>query len=448
MKFRVKQISELLAGMQAEVRHYPDAEITGFSVDTRTLLPGDLFFALRGPNHDGNVYIEEALALGAVAVIAERRCDGAVIVVPDALLALQQLARLARSRWAGDVVAVTGSAGKTSTKDVIAALLSTEIAVGKTVGNFNNHVGLPLSILKLPDSARVAVLEIGMNHAGEIRDLAQIARPRVAVVTNVGYAHIEGFDSIEEIAAAKRELVEALPADGVAVLSADDARVLAFRECHPGRTISYGLSEGAEVRATAVEYLAEGARFRIGATAFHTELTGRHGILNILAGVAVAGLYEISPDRLQDAVRALQPGKMRGERIRRNGITILNDCYNSNPDAARAMLDVLRDTPASRHIAVLGEMLELGRWSESLHRSVGNYATESGISVLVGIRGAARKMVDAAIEAGLQSSAAFFFEDPAPAGEQLRLLAREGDAILFKGSRGTRVEIALERFLS
>jgi UDP-N-acetylmuramoyl-tripeptide--D-alanyl-D-alanine ligase len=448
MKLSVTQISELLLGNQVGEHRHAEAEITGFSVDTRTLQPGDLFFALRGENHDGNAYIEQALELGASAVIAERPADGPVILVPDALKALQQLAAWARLRWAGDVIGVTGSAGKTSTKEVIASLLSTSMPVGKTAGNFNNHVGLPLSILRLPDSARVAVLEIGMNHAGEIRTLAEIARPRVAVVTNVGYAHIEGFDSIDGIAAAKRELVESLPADGVAVLNADDHRVLEFRNVHPGRTITYGLSEEAELRATEVEFFAQGARFCVGPTSFETELTGRHGISNILAGIAVAGIYGIAPERLQSAVRELKPGRMRGERTRWNGMTILNDCYNSNPDAARAMLDVLRDTPANRHIAVLGEMLELGRWSESLHRSVGHYATESGISVLVGIRGAARKMVDAAIEAGLQSSAAFFFEDPIPAGDQLRLIAQAGDAILFKGSRGTRVELALERFLS
>lgn len=422
---------------------------TGYSVDTRTLQPGDVFFALRGPNHDGNQYIAEALRRGASKVIAEQSAPGPVVVVRDTLKALQQCASEARARWAGDVVAITGSAGKTSTKDVIAALLATAMPVGKTEGNFNNHVGLPLSILRLPEDARVAVLEIGMNHAGEIRDLAKIARPRVAVVTNVGYAHIEGFESVEHIALAKRELVEALPPDGIAVLNADDRRVVEFRDAHLGPVVTFGLSEGADVRATEVEYLPDGgSRFRVGESLFETELTGRHGILNILAGIAVAGLYGIAPEDLRTAVRDLKPGKMRGERIRVNGITIFDDCYNSNPDAARAMLDVLRDTPARRRIAVLGEMLELGRWSECLHRSVGHYAAESGISVLVGVRGAARKMVDGAVEAGFNYGAAFFFEDPVPAGEHVRQMAQEGDAILFKGSRGTHVERALERFLA
>lgn len=445
MTFTVQQIA---AALNTTATQVPDLAITGWSVDTRTLKPGDAFFALRGPNTDGNAFIEQAVAQGAAVVVAERNAEGPVLVMADTLHALQHLAGWARTHWGGDVVGVTGSAGKTSSKDVIAALLSTTLRVGKTIGNFNNHVGLPLSILKLQEQAQTAVLEIGMNHAGEIRDLAKIARPRIAVVTNVGYAHIEAFESIEEIAAAKRELVEALPPDGVAVLNADDPRVARFGAVHPGRVITYGLTDRADVRADAVEYLAEGSRFRVGTTRFETVLTGRHGIHNILAGIAVAGLYGIDASRLRDAVRDLAPGPMRGERIRQDGVLILNDCYNSNPDAARAMIDVLRDTPGQRRIAVLGEMLELGRWSEPLHRSVGNYAAENGITVLVGIRGAARHMVDEAIKAGLASDAAFFFDDPDQAGEGLRQMARPGDVILFKGSRGTRVERAMERFLS
>jgi UDP-N-acetylmuramoyl-tripeptide--D-alanyl-D-alanine ligase len=428
-----------------------DARITGWSIDTRTLAAGDAFFALRGPNHDGNTYVEQSFARGAAAAIVERAegsAAGAVLVVPDALLALQRAAAWARGQWRGDVVGVTGSAGKTSTKDVIAQLLESHMVVSKTSGNFNNHVGLPLSLLRIDEAARVAVLEIGMNHAGEIRALAEIARPRVAVVTNVGYAHIENFDSIEGIAAAKRELVEALSLDGVAVLNADDPRVARFAQAHRGRSILYGESQAAEVRAEDVEHLAEGSRFRVGEARFETPLSGRHGISNILAGIAVAGLYGIEPAELRETVAALAPGKMRGERLSRDGILLLNDCYNSNPEAAKSMLDVLRETPARRRIAVLGEMRELGRWSESLHRDVGRYAAESGISVLVGIRGAAQQMVDAAKEAGLSANAAYFFEDPGPAGEQVRLMAREGDVILWKGSRGTRVELALESFLS
>ena len=429
----------------------PDAMVTGWSVDSRTLQPGDLFFALRGPVNDGHAHVAEAFEKGAVAAVVEETVgfEGRVLRVGDTLRALQRLAGWGRREWRGDVVAVTGSAGKTTTKDVMAEMLATEMATAKNQGNLNNHVGLPVSLLRLEETARVAVLEMGMNHAGEIRDLAAIARPDVGVVTNVGYAHIENFDSVEGIAAAKRELIVALGDRGTAVLNADDERVARFAVGHHGRTILYGQSPSAQVRAEDVEYAlgdgSPGVRFRVGAVRFESALTGRHSVSNLLAGIAVAGVYGIAPERLRDKVQQLTPGKMRGERLRHNGVLIFNDCYNSNPDAVRAMLEVVRDTPARRRIAVLGEMLELGRWAEPLHRDVGNYAAVCGFDVLVGIRGAACFMVDAVKRAGLTADAAFFFDDPEEAGRLVRTLAQPGDVILFKGSRGVQVEKALER---
>ncbi|MGH7635633.1 MAG: UDP-N-acetylmuramoyl-tripeptide--D-alanyl-D-alanine ligase, partial [Gemmatimonadaceae bacterium] len=353
---------------------------TGWSVDTRTLAPGDLFFALRGPCHDGHEYVRLALEKGASAAVVERHVEGSgpLLVVKDTLHALQALARWARDRWGGDVIGVTGSAGKTTTKDAITAMLAVDMRVAKTVGNYNNHVGVPLSLLRTPEEARAAVIEMGMNHAGEIRELARIARPRIGVVTNTGYAHIENFDSIDEVAAAKRELVEALPGDGVAVLNADDARVAAFAGAFAGRSVTFGLSKNADVRAEDVETSFDGSRFRVGETRFRSPLAGRAGILNVLAAIAVASVYGIPAERLVDAAAAVEPGTMRGERFTHHGILIYNDCYNSNPEAVRAMVDVLRDAPARRRIAVLGEMLELGRWAEPLHRGVGDYAVECG----------------------------------------------------------------------
>ncbi len=424
--------------------------VTGWSVDTRTLAAGDLFFALRGPAHDGHCFVESAFQKGASAAVVERPFAAfpAAIAVPDTQAALESLASWARGRWTGRMIAVTGSAGKTTTKDIIAAMLAAALSVGKTAGNLNNHVGLPLSILRLPEEARAAVIEIGMNHAGEIRRLAAIARPDIGVVTNVGLAHAEFFpDGIEGVARAKRELVESLPADGVAVLNADDARVLRFREAHPGRAITFGLDPRADVHPESVECAAGGVRLRIGGTVFQSSLAGAHNARNILAGIAVAGEFGIPPERLVEAVRDLKAGAMRGERFAHAGITILNDCYNSNPEAARSMLDVLRATPARRRIAVLGEMLELGRWSEPLHRDVGRYVAQCGIDVLVGIRGAARQMVDEAVRSGLPAVAAFFYDEPEEAGAALRGIPQEGDAVLFKGSRGTHVEKALEKFL-
>jgi UDP-N-acetylmuramoyl-tripeptide--D-alanyl-D-alanine ligase len=429
-----------------EPANVPGCRIPGWSIDSRTIAVGDLFFALRGPQHDGHAYVRNVIERGAAgAVVEEGSPSGALLIVEDTLAALQKLAAWARSHWGGQVVAVTGSAGKTTTKDVIAHLLAAEMPAGKTIGNLNNHVGVPLSILRLPDECRVAVLEMGMNHAGEIRALARIARPDVGVVTNVGYAHVEAFGSIEAVALAKRELIEELPAAGVAVLNADDRLVARFREIHRGRVVTFGFSEGADVRAEAVELGTASVSFRYRDVPFESPLVGRHGLLNVLAGLAVAKVFDIPPERLRDAVRTLEPGKMRGERLERNGVVIWNDSYNSNPEASRAMLDVLRQTPARRRIAVLGEMLELGQSAETLHRDIGKYAAAQGIDVLVGIRGAARFMVDEAVRAGLSESAAYFFEDSGTAGDFLRRLVRDGDAVLFKGSRGVRVEKALER---
>ena len=456
MEFEVTQVAQALGlTVEGDARSIvgSDARVTGWSIDSRTIAPGDLFFALRGPNHDGNAYVDEVLHKGAVAAIANEAAaghaqPGRVLIVPDTLEALQSTASWALQRWGGEVVGVTGSAGKTSTKDVIAAMLAARMPTGKTFGNLNNHVGVPLSILRLPRHAQVAVLELGMNHAGEIRELCAIARPRIGVVTNVGYAHMEAFASIQGVAAAKRELIESLPFDGVAVLNADDPLVSRFREVHPGRTITFGIDCDADIRATEVQLTDHGGSFRVEGVPFRSVLVGRHSVLNILAGLTVAALYGIRPSELTEVVKDLAAPPMRGRRLIHNEVVILDDCYNSNPDAARAMIDVLRDTPAKRRIAVLGEMLELGRWSEPLHRDVGSYVAASGIDVLVGIRGEACHLVDAARQSGLAEDAAFFFPDARAAGEHLRGIARPGDVILFKGSRGTHVEHALEGFVA
>ena len=459
MKLPVRLIAEWLGLAAESTATVAGPIVTGWSVDSRSLRAGDLFFALRGPNHDGHAYVRDVLQAGAAAVVVDREipgspsAEGRVLRVEDSLQALQQLAAGARQLWGGRLVAVTGSAGKTTTKDIIAEMLAQGYRTAKNEGNLNNHVGLPLSLLRLEETAEVAVIEMGMNHAGEIRRLAEIAAPDTGVVTNVGEAHIENFDSIEGIAAAKRELIESLSPNAIAVLNADDPRVAAFRTAHAGRTVLYGMSPEAvvqpgDVRAEDVRLLPEGVEFRVNGVRFASSLPGRHSVSNILAGIAVAQVYGIAPERLREPVRNLAPGGMRGESLHHNGILIYNDCYNSNPGAVRAMLDVLREAPARKRIAVLGEMLELGRWAEPLHRDVGSYAAWSGLNVLVGIRGAACYMLDAATRSGLRADAAFFFEDPREAGRLVRSLASPGDAVLFKGSRGVHVELAVEEFLA
>ena len=426
-----------------------EATISGWSIDSRTLNPGDCFFALRGPTHDGHDHVAKAFEQGASLAIVERATDaaGMQLVVADTTLALEQLGRAVRDRWTGTVIAVTGSAGKTTTKDTIASLVATRCRTGRTVGNYNNHLGVPLSILRLPDDARKAVLELGMNHAGEIRSLARIAKPLVGVVTNVGWAHTENFaDGIEGVALAKRELIEELPEDGIAILNADDPHVREFAKVHAGPSIGFGFSEDAEVRAEDVEFSSAGARFRCQGVTFDSPLAGRHGVSNVLAGIATACVFHIAPETLRDAVRSRSTGKMRGERFERNGVTIINDSYNANPEAMRSMLELASRIPASDgRIAVLGEMLELGREAETLHRGVGRFAVEQGIHAVLGIRGAARFMVDEAMKAGMSDSAALFFDSPEAAGDYVGGMARPGDAILFKGSRGVQVEKALER---
>ncbi len=431
-----------------------DETISGWSIDSRTTNPGDCFFALRGPSKDGHDYVPNVMEKGAALAIVDHAVDAKIpqLVVPDTLIAMQQLARRARERWGGTVVGVTGSAGKTTTKDAISSLLNVQIRTGRTIGNYNNQFGVPLSILRLPDDCRAAVIEMGMNHAGEIRELARIAQPQIGVVTNVGWAHTEYFDKgIEGVALAKRELIEQLPASGVAVLNADDERVRRFAAIHPGRSILFGFSEAAEVRAEDFRMCPDGAHFRCLGVDFESPLAGRHGVSNILAAIAVARALGIAPERLRDAVKTLSTGKMRGERLERRlfdssgAVTIINDCYNANPEAMRSMLELLRGTPARRRIAVLGDMLELGREAVALHRDIGQFAAEQGIDALIGIRGAARFMVDGAIGAGLSGSAAFFFDSPETAGDFLRTYIRPGDSILFKGSRGVEVEKALDR---
>jgi UDP-N-acetylmuramoyl-tripeptide--D-alanyl-D-alanine ligase len=428
----------------------------GVSTDTRTLEAGAAFVALKGPRHDGHDHVKAAFEKGARAAVVERMVEGAgpQLVVENTLEWMQQTARRERERWGGLVIGITGSAGKTTTKDAVAAVLAAKYRVGKTQGNFNNHIGVPLTLLNLAGDCEAAVVEIGMNHAGEIRQLAQIAQPRFGVVTNVGTAHIENLGSVEAIAAAKQELVEALPAGGVAVLNADDERVRAMGSVFGGRKVWFGTSkvfpsEAAHVRAEKVEYLKEGSSFEVaGVGSFFCPLPARGGLMAALAALAVARALEMELRELRERIAGLEPPRMRLTRLERGGMVIWDDCYNSNPEAAMMMLDLLAATPARRRIAVLGEMRELGRWSEDLHREVGRYAARSGITVLVGIRGAARQLVDAGLDAGLSPGAAHFFEEPEQAGRFVKEMAREGDALLFKGSRGTKVELALEAFLN
>jgi len=436
-----------IAAATGSVAPESPGQVGTWSIDTRTLGgEAPLYVALRGEVHDGHDYVAQAVERGAVAVMVDREVGGCGVAqfrVWDTLAALQELARRARRRLAGTVVGVTGSAGKTTTKETIATLLAGSFRVGKNEGNLNNHIGLPLSILRQSETGQVFVFEMGMNHRGEIRFLASLGRPQIAVVTNVGTAHIENLGSREAIALAKRELVESLPPDGLAVLNADDGRVKRFGEIHPGRTVTFGLGEGADCRVESLTVSGEGARFRIDGAAFATLVAGKHSVLNIAAAVAVGRELGVPVAEMAERARELQPGKMRGEREEHKGVTILNDCYNSNPDAAEAMLEYAALLPAGRRIAVLGEMRKLGSWSVALHRGVGERAAALGFDLVMGVTGDAAALVEAARAGGAEAQ---FFAGPEEAGAALAAVTRPGDLVLFKGSRGTRMELAVERY--
>jgi UDP-N-acetylmuramoyl-tripeptide--D-alanyl-D-alanine ligase len=369
--------------------------------------------------------------------------------VEDTLVALQTLAKAVRKLWGKPLIGVTGSAGKTTTKEAIAHVLSTRFRVLKSEGNFNNHFGLPLMLLKLEPEHDLAVIEMGMSHAGEIRALAAIAQPEIGVVTNVSAVHLEFFDSVDAIALAKYELIESLPANGTAVLNGNDPRVAQFGRNFKGKVVTYGMRANLDVRAENFQpHGLQGTEFDVvvGGQRRHAvlPLVGEHNAGNALAAVAVALDRGMNLAEAVAALATMKPAEKRGEVLRLGNITVINDCYNSNPKALEAMVDALAAMPARRRIVVAGEMLELGAAGEEMHRRAGEHIAAKKIDVLVGVRGLAQAMVDAAESAG---SPAVFVPSPEEAGEWLKRETREGDVILLKASRGVKLEKALDAWL-
>ena len=449
MKLALSRVADFLA---AGGKFKPNAVAHGYSIDSRTIRAGELFFAVKGDRFDGHDFVEQALSNGAVAAVVRK--DQSVrfsagtnaLTVDDTLTALQRLATAVRRLWGKPLVGVTGSAGKTTTKEAIAQLLSTRYRVLKSEGNFNNHFGLPLMLLKLEREHDIAVIEMGMSHAGEIAALAKIAQPEIGVVTNVAAVHLEFFKSISEIARAKYELVESLPAGGTAVLNVDDEYVSQFGRDFKGKVVQYGLKAAADVRAeNIVSRGASGTSFELVAGGCREDvllpLIGSHNIHNALAAVAVGLERGLSPSEAARALAALRPADKRGQVVEVGNITVINDCYNSNPKALEAMIDALAEMPASRHIVVAGEMLELGSGGDELHRKAGRYAAGKKIDVVIGVRGLAQHLADAAREAGVRAE---FVNTPEEAGDWLARHTREGDVVLLKASRGVKLERALE----
>ncbi len=427
--------------------------------DTRRIEAGDFFVALRGPRFDGHAFAGVARDAGAAGALVDTAYGGplwgAIVQVDDTTAGLQRLAHAVRVASGARVVAITGSAGKTTTKDAIATLLGLRHGVVKNIGNLNNHIGLPLSLLQLRTNPEMAVMELGMNHAGEIRQLVAIAEPDARVWTNVGDAHLGFFDSPDAIADAKAEILEGAGSGAVLICNADDARVMARVGGFPGRTITFGLSAGATVRAGQVEELGvAGTRARLvtpaGTCDVETALIGRGNLLNVLAAVATALEFGIPLSAIPDGVRALRPADHRGVVHRlSSGAVLIDDSYNSSPSALRLALDtVAREPHARRRIAVLGEMLELGGQTTAMHAACGRAAAEAGLDRLVAVGGpAALALATAAMAAGLPASHVDYVATSAEAASLLEGTLGEGDLVLVKGSRGIGTDLVVTTLL-
>ncbi|MGA9527542.1 MAG: UDP-N-acetylmuramoyl-tripeptide--D-alanyl-D-alanine ligase [Terriglobales bacterium] len=454
MKLSLSRVAEFIG---AAGSYDCNALAQGYSIDSRTIHPGELFFAVKGERFDGHDFVESVLKQGAVAAVirkdqlARYATSKALLAVDDTLAALQTLATAVRKLWGKTAIGITGSVGKTTTKEAVAHLLSIKYRVHRTKGNFNNHFGLPLGLLTLEPEYDLAVVEMGMSHGGEIAALARIALPDQGVITNVAPVHLEFFDSIAGIARAKYELVESLPSSGTAFLNADDEYVSQFGRNFKGKVILFGLKPVADVRAENIEVTgAEGTRFDLlcgGTTCdgvrqpIHSPLIGKHNVYNVLAAAAVAMDRGITPSEIAAALPSLAPADKRGEVVQVGNIRVLYDCYNSSPKALMAAIDTLAAMPASRRIAVAGEMLELGASAEQLHRDCGRYMAEQKIDFLLGVRGMAKAMVEAARRAGMTAE---FVATPEEAGEWLARETRDSDVVLLKASRGVKLEKALE----
>jgi UDP-N-acetylmuramoyl-tripeptide--D-alanyl-D-alanine ligase len=464
MRWTIAQMADVLAARTGTGLD-PLAWLAGVSIDSRTIRTGELFVAIHGPRHDGHDHVLAAFGAGAIAaLVAAEKVGGYAhevqakcVVVGDTFVALKQFARAVREAWGGKIAGVTGSVGKTTTKEILAALLGARFRVLKSEGNFNNEYGLPLTLFRLDEAHRAAVLEMGMSRRGELSRLAEIARPDVGVVTRVSPAHLEFFASVDEIALAKRELIEGLNGQGsTAVLNADDRRVAAFGSHAPGRVLTYGIenraffmAENIEDRGalgTTFDYVSPEGRVRL-----ELALPGRHVIANALASLAAASVWGTGIEEARAVLPSLKPPAMRGELLRfSDGAALINDSYNSSPAALEAMTSLLAATPGfKRRILAAGEMRELGETSAELHREAGRFAARGGaIDWVIGVAGDAIQLVAGAVDAGLAPEHAKWFQTSEEAAEFLRDLLGPGDLLLVKGSRGVRMERVVETLLA
>jgi UDP-N-acetylmuramoyl-tripeptide--D-alanyl-D-alanine ligase len=454
------------------------SEVGSFAIDSREVGPGSLFFALSQPEYQNNgfngdfddstQYVPAAFEKGAAACVVrqdrfdEHRGDleqfhDRLIFVHDAIVALQQAAHGAYLEWNKPIVAITGSAGKTTAKEMTAHVLTASgRRVLRNIKNYNNGLGHPLTVLKLASDKTydAAVLEMGMSTPmNEIARLCFITPPDVAVELNVLAVHVEHLGSIENVARAKAELIEGMKPGGTAVLNADDPLVAQMHWLSKGRTVTYGIESPADVRAENIRFERFGqTKFTLVASGQRAEvafpLNGKHNILNALAAASVGLAFAMPIEQIADSLASVEPPPQRGEVLHfRDGFTVINDSYNSNPSALLSMVETLVDgsAGANRKIVVAGEMLELGQNENAIHTETGARIAESGIDMLIGVRGLARELVDGAKGTGFEN--AEFVEDSDAAAERVAAMVQPGDVILVKGSRGVKTEKVIEKLL-
>lgn len=434
----------------------PGTAVQGVSTDSRRTGEGEVFFALRGPRFDGHDFVAEALSRGARAAVVARRpaapAEGALILVDDTLRALQALAGYHRQKvFPGELIGITGSSGKTTTKNLVAQVLEAKFKVLKTPGNFNNEIGLPLTLLQLTPEHQVAVVEMAMRGRGEIAALCRVARPTAGLITNIGTAHLGRLGSVENIARAKGELLAALPAEGWAVLNGDDEWCRRLAEELQVRAVFYGIEQPATVYARDISFRGwQGTEFKAvfpeRTVTVRLPVLGKHNVLNSLAALATGYFLGIEAEAMAERLAQWPRESLRQEFLAGpRGSWIYNDAYNANPESTLAALSVLSQLPG-RKVAVLGDMLELGAGAAGLHRKVGRAAAAAGVSLLVTVGDLAREMAEGAREAGLPADRVFSFGEPREAALFLAAVLGPGDVVLLKGSRAVGMEQILETF--
>jgi UDP-N-acetylmuramoyl-tripeptide--D-alanyl-D-alanine ligase len=445
-------LAEVLAGTGGVLVANPAGAgppaLAGVSIDSRTIRPGELFVAIQGPRFDGHDFVAHAAKQGASAAVVHHEADAppemSLVRVEDTTRALGALAHHVRRKVTAPVVGITGSVGKTTTKDMAAAFLETKGPVLRTAGSLNNEYGLPLTLLGLREKHWAAVLEMGMSAPGELRTLSAIAEPDVAVITRVAPVHLEFFGSVDAIAEAKAEILEGVRPGGTAVLNGDDPRLLRVGETWGGRVVWFGRDRRHDVSAERWRGTIFGMRFDLRVDGDSVEVTlplaGPHFVEDFLAAAAAAHVLGVGAHAMAEAAAGLGPGRHRGE-VRRLGeaVTLIDDSYNSSPEALEAAVVTLTLAPGRRRVAVLGDMLELGETAPDLHRGSGR-SLAGRVDVVVGVGPLSKEIVAGAGEAGLSKESLAHFDDAAAAAEAVGEIVRPGDAVLVKGSRGIRLE--------